>query len=92
MGNYKQTKRFENFVRLSVLLFVAVVIVAVFSFVKLGSARRKNEQYDNMIAELIAKKESLDGSVELKSDDYYEGQVREKLGMVDGDETYIEFK
>lgn len=92
MDNYKQKKRFENFVRLSVLFFVVVVLVAVMSFVKLGKARRKNEEYDNTIAELILKKESLNNSFGSKTDDYYENQVREKLGMVDGKETYIEFK
>lgn len=92
MDNYKQKKRFENLVRLSVLLFVVVVFVAVISFVKLGKARRKNEEYDNVIAELILKKESLDNSVGSINDDYYENQVREKLGMVDGNGIYFEFK
>lgn len=92
MENFKQKKRFENIVRLSVLFFVVVVLVAVVSFVRLGKMRRKNEEYDNTIAELIAKKDSLNNSVSSKTDDYYESQVREKLGMVDGKETYIEFK
>ena len=43
MENYKQTKRFENFVRLSVLLLVVLVCVAVFSFVRLGTVKRQNE-------------------------------------------------
>ncbi len=92
MDNYKQTKRFENFVRLSVLLFVVVLVVAITSFVKLGKARRQNENYDNLIAELTLERERLDKSVNSKTYDYYETQVRDKLGMVDGDETYIEFK
>lgn len=92
MDNYKQTKRFENFVRFSVLLFVVVLVVAITSFVKLGKARRQNENYDNLIAELTLERERLDKSVNSKTYDYYETQVRDKLGMVDGDETYIEFK
>lgn len=92
MENYRQTKRFENFVRLSVLLFVIVAIVAVVSFVKLGKARRKNEQYDNLIAELMVEKEKLNNSVNNKTTDDYETEVRDKLGMVSGDETYIEYK
>lgn len=92
MENYKQAKRFENFVRLSVLLFVVVAVIAVVSFVKLGKARKQNEKYDNMIAELTLEKERLNNSVNSKTDDYYQTQVRDKLGMVNGDETYIEFK
>lgn len=92
MENYKQAKKFENIVRLSVLFFVAVLVVAIVSFVKLGKARQKNEQYDNLLAELKLEKENLSKSVDDKNYDYYETQVRNKLGMVDGDETYIEYK
>lgn len=92
MENYKQAKKFENIVRLSVLFFVAVLVVAIVSFVKLGKARQKNEQYDNLLAELKLEKDNLTKSVDDKNYDYYETQVRNKLGMVDGDETYIEYK
>lgn len=90
---YKQTKRFENFVRLSVLLLVVLICVATFSFVKLGNARRKNERYDNLIAQLSQEKKNASlTSAEKNSSDYLEQQVREKLGMIKSDEIHIEFK
>ena len=52
MENYKQTKRFENIVRLAVLFLTVLVCVAIFSFVKLGQARRENARYDELIASL----------------------------------------
>lgn len=92
MEQYRQTKRFENFVRLSVLFLVALVFVAAISFVKLGNARRESEKYDTLIAELTLEKEKVNISIEeKKSSDYLEKQVREK-GMIKGNETYIEFK
>lgn len=93
MENYKQTKRFENFVRLSVLFLFVLVCVAVFSFVKLGKVRKQNEQYDELIAKLQIENKRINQSVEEStSPDYLEKQVREKYGMIKGDETYIEFK
>lgn len=93
MENYKQTKRFENFVRLSVLFLFVLVCVATFSFVKLGKAKRQNEQYDELIAQLQIENRNINQSVEEStSPDYLEKQVREKLGKIKGDETYIEFK
>lgn len=93
MENYKQTKRFETFVRLSVLFLFVLVCVATFSFVKLGKAKRQNEQYDELIAQLQIENRNINQSVEEStSPDYLEKQVREKLGKIKGDETYIEFK
>ena len=93
MENYKQAKRFENFVRLSVLFLVLLICVATFSFVKLGTARRENEKYDNLIAELKLENENVNLTGETKkSQDYLEQQVRDKLGMIKGNETYIEFQ
>lgn len=93
MENYRQTKRFENFVRLSVLFLVLLVCVATFSFVKLGNARRENEKYDNLIAELTLENKNVNLTGEERtSPDYLEKQVREKLGMIKGNETYIEFQ
>ena len=93
MENYKQTKRFENFVRLSVLFLVVLVCVATFSFVKLGNVRRENEKYDNLIEQLKQENKNVNLTGEQRnSPDYLERQVRDKLGMIKGDETYIEFK
>lgn len=93
MEQYKQTKRIENFVRLSVLFLVVLVFVAVISFVKLGNVRRENEKYESLIAELKLENERVNITIEEKSSpDYLEKQIREKYGMIKGDETYIEFK
>ncbi len=93
MENYKQTKRFENFIRLSVLFLVVLVCVATFSFVKLGNAKRQNEKYDNLIAQLKTEYNQINASTEdAMSPDYLENKVRDELGMIKGDETYIEFK
>ena len=82
MENYKQTKRFENFVRLSVLLLVVLVCVATFSFVRLGSAKRKNEKYDNLIAQLTAENNKIQQSIDSIDNEYYENQARDNLGMI----------
>ena len=93
MENYKQTKRFENFVRLSVLFLVVLVCFAVFSFVRLGSVKRRNEKYDNLIAELTAEKNKIEQSTEASKDSLYlENEVRNNLGMIHGNEKYIEFQ
>lgn len=93
MEKYKQTKRFENFVRLAVVFLVVLVCVATFSFIKLGNARRKNEEYDTLIAELTAENERIEASVtERRSPEYLEKYVREVMGWVKGDETHIEFE
>ncbi len=93
MENYKQTKRFENFVRLSVLLLVVLVCVATFSFARLGKVKRQNEKYDNLIAELTAENEKIQQSI-IDSQDplYLENQVRDNLGKIKGNEKYIEFQ
>jgi cell division protein FtsB len=93
MENYKQTKRFENFVRLSVLFLVVLVCVATFSFVRLSKVKRQNEKYDNLIAELTAENNKIQQSIIDSTDEsYLENQVRDNLGKIKGDETYIEFK
>ena len=93
MERYKQAKRFENIVRLAVLFLVVLVCVATFSFIKLGNARRENERYDNLIAQLIQEKGQVSLTVDEKtSPDYLEQQVRDKLGMIKENETHIEFQ
>ena len=92
MENFRQTKRFENVVRLSVLFLFALVCVAVFSFVKLGEVRRENAKYDELIASLKLENAKVNQSIEnMTSYEYLEEQARNKLGMIKGDETNIEF-
>lgn len=92
MENYKQTKRFENFVRLSVLFFVVIVCVTVFSFVRVGSARRKNERYNELIAQLTSENNQINQSINSIDNEYYENMARDELGMIKNGETYIEFQ
>lgn len=91
MSNYKQTKRLEGFIAGCMLLFVAVVIFAVCSFVSLGKARRKNAEYDQMIASLKAEQSTLEDSISyVQSPEYLEKQARGHLGMIkDGEKLYI---
>ena len=92
MENYRQTKRLENIVRLAVLFLTVLVCVAVFSFVKLGQARRENARYDELIATLREENAKVNQSItDMTSDDYLEEQARDRLGMIKGNETNIEF-
>lgn len=92
MENYKQTKRFENIVRLAVLFLTVLVCVAAFSFVRLGQARRENAKYDELIASLKEENARVNQSIEdMTSYEYLEEQARDRLGMIKGDETNIEF-
>ena len=93
MENYRQAKRFENFVRLCVLFLVVLVCVATFSFVKLGNARRENEKYDNLIEQLSRENKNVNlTGEERNSSEYLEKQVREKLGMIKDGEVHLEFE
>lgn len=93
MENYRQTKRFENIVRLAVLFMAVLVCVAVISFVRLGQVRRENARYDELIASLKAENAKVEQSINnVTSDEYLEEQARYKLGMIKGDEINIEFK
>ena len=93
MENYKASKRFENIVRLAVLFFAVIVCVAVVSFVRLGQVRRKNAQYDELIASLKAENAKVEQSINnVTSDEYLEEQARYKLGMIKEGEINIEFK
>ena len=89
MEKYKQTKRFENFVRLCVLFLVVIVCVAVFSFVRLGKVKRENEKYDNLIAQLTAEYNEIEKSISESIDEsYLENQVRDSLGKIKNNEKY----
>ena len=90
MENYKQTKRFENFIRLAVTFLVLLVCVATFSFVKLGSAKRENERYDKLIASLTSENLKIQQSISNSTDEaYLENQVRDNLGMSNAKLTSI---
>ena len=91
MENSKQMKKIEKIIALSIFAFVVVFVVAVFSFVEVGKARRKNAKYDTFIASLQVQKSSLESNIEeMKNDDYLNEQARDYLGMIkDGETLYI---
>lgn len=91
MENYKQRKKLEGIIAGCMVFFVAVIVFAVCSFVSLGKARRKNAEYDDMIASLKAEQEALKNNIDLvDSPEYLEEQARGHLGMIkDGEKLYI---
>lgn len=92
MENYEQVKKVERNIVMCMLLLVAVVAVAVVSFVTLGSARRKNGQYEELIAELRMQKENLSDDLDyMNSSIYLEEQARNHYMIKEGEIRY-EFK
>ena len=91
MSNYKQTRKIEGIIACCMLFFVAVVVLAICSFVSLGKARRKADDYDKMIASLKAEQSALeDGINYMDSQEYLEEKARDHLGMIkDGENLYI---
>ena len=91
MSNYKQTRKIEAIIAGCMLFFVAVVVLSICSFVSLGKARRKADDYDKMIASLKAEQSQLQESVEyMDSPIYLEEKARDHLGMIkDGESLYI---
>lgn len=91
MSNYKQTRKVEAIIAGCMLFFVAVVVIAICSFVSLGKARRKADDYDKMIASLKAEQSALEDSVDyMDSQEYLESKARDHLGMIkDGESLYI---
>lgn len=91
MNNYKQTKKVEGIIAGCMVFFVAVVVFAICSFVSLGRARRKNADYDAMIASLKQEQSSLENNLDyFNSNEYLESKARDHLGMIkDGENLYI---
>ena len=93
MNNYKQTKKLEGIIAGCMVFFVAVVIFAVCSFVSLGKARRKNAEYDQMIASLKSEQTALEDNLDyMNSPEYLESKARDHLGMIKEGETLYIFK
>ena len=91
MNNYKQTKKVEGTIAGCMVALVAVVVFAVCSFVALGKARRKNAEYDAMIASLKQEQSALENNIDyFGSNEYLESKARDHLGMIkDGENLYI---
>lgn len=93
MENYKQAKKVERIIACSIFVFVAVVILSVFSFVSLGKARRKQAKYDEMIASLKQEQSALENNLGyMNSPEYLESQARDHLGMIKEDENLYIFE
>ena len=92
MSNYEQMKKIERVIVCSLIAFVAVVAVVVYSFIALGSARRRNAEQEALIASLSERKTRLEQNVAYleNSDEYLEELARNRFGMVkQGESTYI---
>lgn len=91
MNNYKQKRKLETIIALCMLFFVGVVIFSVCSFVALGKARRKNAEYDKLIASLKQEQSSLENNIDyINSNEYLESQARGHFGMIkEGEKLYI---
>lgn len=89
--NYKQIKKIEKFVAMCILSFAVVIVVAVYSFVKLNGVRRENANYNETILALEMKKNNLSNEISnMKTDEYLEEQARENFDMIkDGETLYI---
>lgn len=93
MENYSQTKKIERVIVLCMLFFVVVALVAIYSFVSYGKARKQNAEYDSVIASLKAEQQAIQGNIdEIKNPDYIEEKVRNEFGMIKEGETLYIFK
>ena len=91
MENYKQAKKVERIIVSCILFFVAVVGVAIYSFIALGKTRRDNARYDEMIASLKLEQQALKNDVHyMKTEEFLEDKARNELGMIkEGEVLYI---
>jgi len=89
--NYRQIRKIEKIVATCLLSFAVVVIIAVYSFIKLGNVRRENAEYNEYIAALEVQEDNLKKDVDdMKTDEYLDEQARDNYGMIkDGETLYI---
>lgn len=91
--NYKQRKKIEKIVAMCMLSFAVVLIITIYSFVKLGSARRENAKYDEYISALKITQNNRSKEVEdMKTDEYLEDKARDDFNMIKDDETLYIYK
>ena len=89
MSNYEQMKKIERIILCSIIAFVAVFAVAIYSFIALGSARQKEASQATLIDSLNSKKADLEQQVGY-AEDNIEELARNKFGMVkDGETVYV---
>lgn len=93
MENYKQTKKVERTIVGCMLFLVALVGVAIFSFIHLGKVRRENAAYDNLIASLKQEQAMLSSDIShVSSYEFLDDAARNELGMIKDGETLYVFK
>lgn len=93
MENYEQVKKLQRIIVSCMLAFAVVLVVAIYSFIALGKARRENAKYDEFIAAMEVRQSDLQGRVEeVNSPEYLEERARDYLGMVKEGETQFKFK
>ena len=91
MENFSAAKRLERIIVLSMLSFIVVFVVAIFSFVYLGNARSVQAKQVETISSLTKQEETLKESIEnFKSEEYKTNYYRNELGMIKkGNKIYI---
>lgn len=93
MENYGQVKKLQRIIVSCMLAFAVVLVVAIYSFIALGRARRENAKYDEFVAAMQVRQSDLQGKVdEANSPEYLEERARDYLGMVKEGETLYKFK
>lgn len=89
MSTYEQMKRIERIIFISIIAFVAVLAIAVYSFIALGSARRRDASQAALIESLNEQKYNLEQKVN-SAETNIEELARNELGMVkEGETIYI---
>ena len=92
MENYSKTKRVERTIVLCLLALVAVFAVAIYSFVALGNARRKNAEYDELVAALQKQEQSLENDIDkMKDPTHLEQLARDHYGYIKDGERYYKY-
>lgn len=93
MENYKQVKKFERIIIGSIFFGLAVLVLAISSFVVAGRARKKNADYDNMILSLKQQQADLNEGMSYRgSREYFDEQARNHYGMIKKGETFYIFE
>ena len=93
MENYKQVKKFERIIIGSIFFGLAVLVLAISSFVVVGKARKKNAEYDNMILSLKEQQAELNKGIDYRANgSYLDEQARNHYGMIKKGETYYIFE
>lgn len=92
MEHYKQTKKVEGAIVSCMLLFVVVMVVAIVSFVTLGNARKKDADYDALIANLQKQEQQLEVGINnaQNNNEYLQELAINNFGMIkEGETLYI---